>query len=79
MELHPATSSLRHVRAQAPLDLVGDEVITAVTRIYPDDGGNAFFLNDSNVPDYRLRIQHKKFWEEIIAYFPLIRHKPHRK
>jgi hypothetical protein len=24
-------------------------------------------------------VQNKKFWEEIIAYFPLIRHGPHRK
>jgi hypothetical protein len=23
--------------------------------------------------------RHKKFWEELIAYFPLIRHGPHRK
>jgi hypothetical protein len=23
--------------------------------------------------------KHKKFWEELIAYFPLIRHGPHRK
>jgi hypothetical protein len=23
--------------------------------------------------------ENKKFWEELIAYFPLIRHGPHRK
>jgi hypothetical protein len=24
-------------------------------------------------------IKHEKFWEELIAYFPSIRHGPHRK
>jgi hypothetical protein len=27
----------------------------------------------------RNRYTNKKFWEELIAYFPLIRHGPHRK
>jgi hypothetical protein len=26
-----------------------------------------------------LKTKNKKFWEELIAYFPLIRHGPHRK
>jgi hypothetical protein len=26
-----------------------------------------------------INIENKKFWEELIAYFPLIRHVPHRK
>jgi hypothetical protein len=27
----------------------------------------------------RYKINNNKFWEELIAYFPLIRHGPHRK
>jgi hypothetical protein len=30
------------------------------------------------VPVYTAHYK-KKFWEELIAYFPLIRHVPHRK
>jgi hypothetical protein len=58
MGLRPATSSLHQVLAQAQLDLVRDVVITAVTmkitilRIYPEDIGSVFLLNDVNVPDY---------------------------
>jgi hypothetical protein len=37
--------------------------------------GSTLHVGPSYLPT---SIKYKKFWEELIAYFPLIRHEPHR-
>jgi hypothetical protein len=36
-------------------------------------------LIGSSTPEASYTCKNKKFWEELIAYFPLIQHGPHRK
>jgi hypothetical protein len=36
-------------------------------------------FNDVTLLSEVISFQYKKFWEELIAYFPLIRHGPHKK
>jgi hypothetical protein len=38
----------------------------------------AVYSSDYTEPDYRMAVN-KKFWKELIAYFPLIRYRLHRK
>jgi hypothetical protein len=50
--------------------------ITKKTSDSPDQGEVSFSTLELNV---HVNYLHKKFWKELIAYFPLKRHGPHRK
>jgi hypothetical protein len=65
------------------------EVLTLILGRRQGDRVPVFFIPSRKILGYNLYIHHnnvlyytpinKKFWEELIAYFPLIRHGSHRK